>query len=232
MINKKEAFTIIELIFVISILIFLSFSSLFYFNSFSERKKIDLDVGNFYENYLELGNSIKNKENSDYVLILSDLYYYYYLNSYFNGMIPLFSYDVNSKLFSIDSGLSFTGTSVVSIFSNEKLLKKESLVFPQVLTGALANYVNYNFFVKNIVGETSIGLKYYSEDNLDLSGITTNFIQANTKIDKSGLSTKNLIIKNINNKIKFYSGTTLWDFDNVYLVFEKAGVEKILEIGK
>gem|GEM_PF-6968899 len=54
MINKKEAFTIIELIFVISILMFLSFSSLFYFNSFSERKKIDLDVGNFYENYLEL----------------------------------------------------------------------------------------------------------------------------------------------------------------------------------
>nr|MDD3720183.1 type II secretion system protein [Candidatus Gracilibacteria bacterium] len=228
----NKAFTLIEILFVITIISFISVASISYFRNFVDSKKLDGDIFLIKSSFDNLENKVKNKEIYDYEISFSGrLYDLYKQNQIVNSYNTNFELNEDSKIFSMNTTLTYTGAWNIKIYSGDKIIN--NIVLNQsgtVFTGVMDLYKNYE--VKSYVNslENIFGINFFSEDNLNSSGITTNFTEANTKEDKSGLRTQNLIIKNINNKIEFYSGSSLWDTPNVYLFFEKAGLEKSIKI--
>lgn len=228
----NKAFTLIEILFVITIISFISVASISYFRNFVDSKKLDWDIFLIKSSFDNLENKVKNKEIYDYEISFSwRLYDLYKQNQIVNSYNTNFELNEDSKIFSMNTTLTYTWAWNIKIYSWDKIIN--NIVLNQswtVFTWVMDLYKNYE--VKSYVNslENIFWINFFSEDNLNSSWITTNFTEANTKEDKSWLRTQNLIIKNINNKIEFYSWSSLWDTPNVYLFFEKAWLEKSIKI--
>lgn len=227
-----KAFTFIEILFVITIISFLSVSAVTYFHNFTNTKKMDSDLYMLKDNIDLLDSKVKNKEVYDYELSFTwgNLHYLYKLNSFVNPSKTIFNFDENTKDFSMKSILGYTWSWDVKVYFWEKLLYKKTLHLTDTLTWKLDLYNTYD--IKSISDnyEDIFWVYYFSEDNLNSDGITTDFVWANTKDDKTWSGTTSFVLKNINNKLKFYSGSLEWNTNEVYLFFEKAWVWKSLKI--
>lgn len=231
--NNSNAFTLVEIMFVVAIIAFLSVSWVNYFNGFVDSKRIETELYVISDKIELLNNKVRNKEIYDYSIIFSwsKDYLIYNLNQTVKDSNTNLFIDNNTKDFSIKP-IWLTGSWVweIKTYKEIKLLSKKVLDQWEIFTGSMADYQSYDIISTFESWEDLLWIMYYSEDNLNSSWITTNFLEANTKSDKSGLSTKNFVLKDINSKKIFYSWNTLWDNKEVYLFFEKAWVEKSIKI--
>lgn len=225
-------FTMIEILFVITIISFLSVTSITYFHNFVDSKKIDADIYLIKSSIDDLDNRVKNKEVYDYEIDFSwSLYYLYKYNQLINTQNTNFIIDEGTKSFTMSTNLTYTWAWNVKIYSWDKILS--DIVLNQswtVFTWVMDLYKDYKVKSYMDTWENLFWINFFSEDNLDSSWITTNFVEANTKSDKSWLRATNFVVKNKNNKIEFYSWSVLWSQPNIYLFFEKAGLEKSLKL--
>lgn len=230
--NNKNAFTFVEILFVISIISFLTFSSVMYFNNFVDRKKIDGDIYLIKSSFEELDSKVKNNEIYDYEIKFSGkLYYLLRLNQVINPTKINFSMNEDTKNFNMTTNLTNPGIWDIKTYIVDKVLDVKSIDQQGVFTWTLNQYSSYNIYSTLDWGEDKLWIFYFSLDNLSSSWITTNFAHANTKLDKTWAQSHNFILKNVNNKFKFYSGSTEWkNIDEVYLFFEKNWIEKHIKI--
>jgi hypothetical protein len=119
----------------------------------------------------------------------------------------------------------------ISLYVDNKLNDEIFTEQTNVFTWKMDYAQSYDIKTKLVWQEFNLGVFYFSEDNLDDSWVFTNFIQANTKPDKTWSSSINFVLKNVNSKLQFYSWTTLWDSKEAYLFFEKWWFEKSIKVG-
>lgn len=230
--TKNSAFSLVEIMFVIWIIAFLSVSGVNYFNNFVDTKRLDTEIFLINNNLESLNSKIKNKEVYDYEVNFSwsKDYLSYKLNQTIKKLDTKLVIDKNTKNYTMSSNFTNTWAWNIKIYSNNKKTFEKLLNQKDSFTWKIDLYQNYDIKSYFETGEDLFWIFYYSEDNLSNSWVTTNFIEA--KNDKTGLTSKDFLLKNINSKLSFYSWNTLWDTKDVYLFFEKAWLEKSIKISK
>ncbi|MCD5385211.1 hypothetical protein LRZ95_00925 [Candidatus Gracilibacteria bacterium] len=235
----KKAFTFIELIIVISIMILITTSSVFYFLDFVKNKEVGQKIQILEDNLTKLDKDVSNYKIFDYEVIFD-------INTHSGGYISYINnFDINNSQY-IDSFNSLTGSGVIKFLGSGtgsiKIYKKDKFIYKTGITSS--DTINYDFnqeisykIKSTLTGEilNDIGINYYSEDNLKPEkNNLLNLTDINTKKDKSGTNITKLIITNIGGKKVFYSGSLsnkITD-DNIFLFFESNGVEKFIKITK
>jgi Tfp pilus assembly protein PilE len=126
--NNKNAFTFVEILFVISIISFLTFSSVMYFNNFVDRKKIDGDIYLIKSSFEELDSKVKNNEIYDYEIKFSGkLYYLLRLNQVINPTKINFSMNEDTKNFNMTTNLTNPGIWDIKTYIVDKVLDVKSI---------------------------------------------------------------------------------------------------------
>ncbi len=233
-ITSKKAFSFVEIMFVVAIIAFLTASWVNYFNGFIDSKRIETELFLINNNIELLNTKVKNQEIYDYEVNFSwsKEYVTYKLNQSIKKQNTILLIDKNTKTYTLSGGLSYTWTWEVKIYTDNKKIFEKILDQRNTFTWKMDSYQKYDIKSKFDIWEDLFWIFYLSEDNFTSSWVTTNFVEANTKIDKTGISSKNFLLKNINKNNMFYSWNILWDTNEVYLFFEKAWLEKSIKIRK
>ncbi len=233
--KENKAFTFVEILFVVTIISLLSISSVNYFNSFIDSKRVEKDLSFVESKIIQLNKKVKDKEIYDYEMSFSwsKDYLYYKTNQIIKKTELILNLDSITKSFTMTTNPTNSWYLNIFLYINNKLKHKIFTEQTKAFTWKMDLAQSYEIKTKLVWEEIDLGIFYFSEDNLDNSWATTNFIQANTKADKIWwLSSSDFKIKNINSKVQFYSWTTLWDSKEVYLFFEKWWLEKSIKIGR
>lgn len=232
--TNNKAFSLVEIMFVVAIIALLSVSWVSYFNTFVDIKRLDTDMF-FIKNNLDLLDfKVKNKEIYDYEAAFSwsNNYVLYKLNQTIKKLDTKLILDNSSKNFTLSTNFTSTWAWDIRIYWWNKLIHNKILNQINTFTGKMDNYQNYEIKSKLETGNDLLGVFYYNEESLSNTWFITNFIEANTKPDKTWTKSNNFVIKNINSRHFFYSWSTSWQTDEVYLFFEKSWVEKSIKIIK
>ncbi|MFA5917329.1 MAG: type II secretion system protein [Candidatus Gracilibacteria bacterium] len=229
----NKAFTFVEILFVVMIISLLSVSGVNYFNNFIDSKRIEKDLSFIDTKIKDLNKKVNDKEIYDYEMVFSGSkdYLLYKTNQIIKKAELILNLDPITKSFTMTTTQTSSGYWNISLYVDNKLNDEIFTEQTNVFTGKMDYAQSYDIKTKLVGQEFNLGVFYFSEDNLDDSGVFTNFIQANTKPDKTGSSSINFVLKNVNSKLQFYSGTTLWDSKEAYLFFEKGGFEKSIKVG-
>jgi len=230
--KNSNAFTLVEIMFVIAIITFLSVSGVNYFNTFINEKKIETDNFIIDNKLRELDLKIKNKEIYDYEASFSweKDYLLYKFNQSTREANSTLSIDKLTKSFVLSLNLTETWSWEIKVFNKNKFLYSRLIDQSKNFTGYLNKHQSYDFISDFSIWQENLWILYFSEENLNSSWLTTNFIEANTEPDKSWLKTNDFILKNINSKKYFYSGSFLLNNKEIYLFFEKGWYEKSIKL--
>lgn len=228
---KIKWFTFIEIIISLSIIILLSGTSIYYFDSFSKKQKLEFDIEKLEDDIKYLDSKVKNREILDYELdIKKDSYFYAYsynkkINTYYQDLdiIWAFSWEIKTN--------DLLGWKVwaVKIYKNNKISEEIYLdskeTYPIDIWEnkeiSIYSYISWSYI--NPIEIKNLSLNDLLEENL------TNIYEINTKEDKSWTDLDNIIIKNINN-IKKIEDQDWNKLETVYLFFEKNSIEKSLKL--
>ena len=238
--NLLKAFTLVELIIVISIITLITSSSVFYFLDFIKNQQIKQRTKTIENNLIQLDKDVKNYKIFDYELIFDtntqSWAYIVYLNKFDN--IYTQNIDLNTYTWSwIIKTNTTSWTGIIKIFKKQKLFSSKEY-------NSNADFefsFNTDPFYKikaTLSGEilNEIKINYFSNDNIKPEKNNyLNIIKINTKKDKSWiLGIENLIIKNIWWNKKFYKNNinTEINSDEIYLFFENNWKEKFIKITK
>jgi len=238
-----KAFTLIELIIVISIITLITTSSVFYFLDFVNNQEIKQKIQLIENDLLELDKEVKNYKTFDYQLEMdtSTLSWKYivYKNIFdLNNTQKILFNNSNSFTWTIRTSWDSSFTWTLKLYKDLKLFLNTSKTWS-------VDY-NFNFNEKQkykmlwtlsweVLNE--IDLNYYSINNLNPNtGNTINLTEINTQEDKNWSNIDKLIITNIGWDKKFYSwsiSTTNKISENqLYLFFENKWIEKFIKILK
>jgi len=232
--KENKAFTFVEILFVVMIIFLLSISWVNYFNSFIDSKRIEKDLSFVETKIKDLNKKVKDNEIYDYEMIFSwsKNYLSYKTNQIIKKAELILNLDWITKSFTMTTNQTNSWSWHIFLYVNNKL--KNELLIDQTksFTWKIDLAQSYDIKTSLVWQKFDLGVFYFSEDNSDNLVVFTNFIEANTKVDKTWLSSNNFTLKNVNSKLKFYSWTTLWDTKEVYLFFEKGWLEKSIKIGK
>jgi type II secretory pathway pseudopilin PulG len=231
--KENKAFTFVEILFVVMIISLLSISWVNYFNNFIDSKRVEKDLSFIDTKIKELNKKVEDKKIYDYEMFFSwsKDYLLYKTNQIIKKNELYLNLDSVTKSFTMTTNQTNSWYWIISLFVDNRLIKEKMIDQQNTFTWKMDYAQSYDIKTKLVWQEFDLGIFYLSEDNLDNSWVFTNFIQANTKIDKTWLSSNNFVLKNINSKLQFYSWTTLWDTKEVYLFFEKGWLEKSIKIG-
>lgn len=232
--KENKAFTFVEILFVVMIIFLLSISWVNYFNNFIDSKRIEKDLSFVETKIKDLNKKVKDNEIYDYEMIFSwsKNYLSYKTNQIIKKAELILNLDWITKSFTMTTNQTNSWSWHIFLYVNNKL--KNELLIDQTksFTWKIDLAQSYDIKTSLVWQKFDLGVFYFSEDNSDNLVVFTNFIEANTKVDKTWLSSNNFTLKNVNSKLKFYSWTTLWDTKEVYLFFEKGWLEKSIKIGK
>ena len=237
---KNTWFTLVELLVVTTIIILMSASGVFYFNSFVNSYSLKAELSLINSVFNELDDKVKNKEIYDYELYLSQnsqMFYSYQnkfdekYNQIFNS-IDLLTGSWELKIIpSTDSGETWQ----LKIYGEYKLLSEKFLDSGNIFFYDFTNSSSYKIlWYLEWININDISINYYSQTNLDKEkGDFIVAIAINTKEDKSWNSYLELIIKNIWWKKVFYDNSLNEIVsDEIYIFFERAWEEESLKIWK
>ena len=237
---KNTWFTLVELLVVTTIIILMSASGVFYFNSFVNSYSLKAELSLINSVFNELDDKVKNKEIYDYELYLSQnsqMFYSYQnkfdekYNQIFNS-IDLLTGSWELKIIpSTDSGETWQ----LKIYGEYKLLSEKFLDSGNTFSYDFTNSSSYKIlWYLEWININDISINYYSQTNLDKEkGDFIVAIAINTKEDKSWNSYLELIIKNIWWKKVFYDNSLNEIVsDEIYIFFERAWEEESLKIWK
>ena len=234
--NKIFAFTLIELIVVISIIMILSSSGVVYFFDFIWSQKLKQELEIIKEDFKELDKDIKNYNIFDYSLYLNTitwwLAYTYYTNIFDTNNSQIINFDSNSWTWIIEVNWWVWDLWNIKISKNKKFFVNEIIPWNNSFSWSFLDEDNYKvswYLSWTIIND--IWIKYFSVSNLDkkkwsfleLTGI---FWLPNKWLPKY----TSLKITNIWNKKEFF-----WDWtplNKVYLFFERDWREESILIKK
>jgi hypothetical protein len=231
---KVKAFTLIELIVVISIIITISVSWVFYFSDFIESQELKQKLSLIEDSFEELDKEVWNYNIFDYDISL-------------NTITGSLWYIVNRNIFDLEKNTQIevdfeTGTGIVSIknweltdlwnlniFKKEKLYLNESKNWDSNYIENFSNASEYKI-LWTLSWETlnELSLHYFANSNRNIEAWNLiELIDINTKEDKTGTSYNNLSIK------KVWKKKTIWnDESEIYLFFENRGREDFIKVMK
>ena len=228
----KKAFTLIELLIVVTIIIFITSSWVIYFFRQVSSLKIASEIEKVIDVIERLDSKVDTKKILDYSIIIkkSDKYWFTYsTNNLWLDNIQELNLNFETWSWTITSN---SGT-VLNIYSWIKFQKSE-------IINSSWKY-DYNF-LKNINSKilatyswntlNNIYINYYSPDNLIINNenkLELVWIYENS--DKSWWNYNSVEIKNLNWK-KSIKWNIWWELDKFYLFFEREWVEKFIEIKK
>jgi prepilin-type N-terminal cleavage/methylation domain-containing protein len=238
----KKAFTLIELIVVISIMTLITWSTVFYFIDFVKKQELTQKIEVIKDNLQNLDNNVKKYNIFDYELLFNtstlSSWYITYLNIFDTKNKQTLTFTTNSFTWTIETTNNWwwTLTGTLKIYKWIKLFLNT--------TKTWATDFNYNFNTNKdykikwtlsweILNE--IDLHYFSKDNLyPEKHNLLNLININTNEDKSWTDINQLIIKNIWWKKKFYKNTTNNEISSneIFLFFENNWKEQFIKITK
>jgi len=227
----KKAFTLIELLIVITIITLISASWIIYFFKQVSSLQISWEIEKTVDIIDSLDWQVNSRKILDYSLFINK-------NSFW------FTWSINDLWVNSRQNINMnfeTGTWIVSANSGT-ILKIYSWIKFQKLE-VIDSTRSYEFnFSKNIEWKVlanyswatlnNIKIYYFSPDNLIQNNVSKlELIWINTKSDKTWTSYNSVIIKNINWK-KSIKWNSWWELDKIYLFFEREWVEKFIEIKK
>lgn len=232
--KENKAFTFVEILFVVTIITFLSISWVNYFNNFIDSKRVEKDLSFIDTKIIQLNKKVKDKEIYDFEIVFSwsKEYLQYKTNQIIKKAELNLNLDWSTKSFTMTTNQTSSWYWNISLYIDNKLKDKIFTEQTKAFTWKMDLAQSYDIKTSLVWQEFDLGIFYLSEDNLDNSGVLTNFIEANTKADKNWASSNNFTLKNVNSKVQFYSWTTLWDTKEVYLFFEKWWLEESIRIGR
>lgn len=232
--KENKAFTFVEILFVVTIITFLSISWVNYFNSFIDSKRVEKDLSFINTKIIQLNKKVKDKEIYDFEMVFSwsKEYLQYKTNQIIKKAELNLNLDWSTKSFTMTTTQTNSWYWDIYLYVDNKLINKKMIDQQNIFTWKMDLAQSYDIKTSLVWQEFDLGIFYLSEDNLDNSGVLTNFIEANTKVDKTWSWSNNFTLKNVNSKVQFYSWTTLWDTKEVYLFFEKWWLEKSIRIGR
>ena len=228
----KKAFTLIELLIVVTIIALLTSSWVIYFFRQVSSLKIASEIERVIDIVERLDSKVDTKKILDYSIIIkkSDKYWFTYsTNNLWLDDIQELNLNFETWSWTITSN---SGT-VLNIYSWIKFQKSE-------IIDSSWKY-NYNF-LKNINSKilatyywntlNNIYINYYSPDNIIINNenkLELIWIYKNS--DKSWLNYSSVEIKNLNWKKSIITDWWSW-ISKIYLFFEREWVEKFIEIKK
>lgn len=236
--NKiTSAFSLIELIVVLSIIAIAWFSSISFFWDFSDKNIINQDLSILKQNIDKYDKDIKNMKIYDYKMIIKtwSLAYITYTNYINQDYKALLDFNNDSLTWSLYTNWEISIWTIFSFdsYNNNKLFissnidakDKQMFDFSSLNKVEISSSISWSI-VNNVY------LDYYSQENsytwtnLANKLVLTNI---NTKDDKSWRWFDYIEIENINNK-KFIKDKSGHIVDKVFLFFQKWWKEVSLEI--
>ena len=237
---KNTWFTLVELLVVTTIIILMSASGVFYFNSFVNSYSLKAELSLINSVFNELDDKVKNKEIYDYELYLSQnsQMFYSYQNKFDEKHNQVFnSIDLLTGTWELKIApfTSLGETWQLKIYGEYKLLSEKFLDSGNTFSYDFKDSSSYKI-LWYLSGSkiNDINLNYYSETNLDKEkGDFMILIDINTKEDKSWTAYSELIIKNIWWKKVFYDNSlNEISSSEIYIFFERAWEEESIKIWK
>lgn len=229
--KKILAFTMIELLVVVSIISIISITSINWFFNFLQNKDLKMKILEITNYIWELDKKIKNNEIYDYKIDIKSWindWYIVYENIYDNDNFVNLSYSYGS--WSLNISWLWWGVWKLLIYKWNKLDKNENIFLNSY------NYVNidsnydYKFlsflsWSTDLVELNTIYIKKLNDENSNLWL---------TKISNTVWWTDiwNLEIKNIWWKKEFYNSWIILNQNEIYLYFENNWVEDYLKLTK
>lgn len=226
------AFTLVELIVVISIITLLTTSSVFYFFDFVKEQEISQKLTLIEDNLKDLDKKVKKYEIFDYELHFNTSNSWSYI-TYINNFDLKYNQTINLN--------SWTWTVILSWASSWtwiiKLYKKQKLFLNKERQWNNSNYLDlsnelYYKIAWSFSGEilNDIHLNYFSEENLYPEN-NDSFVLIWIYDNENKTNDINpLIIRNI-----WWKKEITWnsiDMNEVYLFFENSWIEKFIKITK
>ena len=228
-----KAFTLVELIVVISIITLLTASSVFYFLDFVEEQKISQKLMIVEDNIADLDKKVKTYEIFDYELqfSLSNTWSYItYVNNFDIPYNQIINYDSNNWIWTISTDWTSSENWNIKLYKKQKLYLNENRAADNDYTNldlSTESYYKITWTLSwSVLNE--IHLNYFSTDNIypeknDLLLLSN----INTKEDKSWTDYSSIIINNI------WWNKTIWtNEDEIFLFFENNWKEKFIKITK
>lgn len=236
--KTKLAFTLIEIIIVITILVLVSSAWIMYFTNFVDDYRLEKELSLVKNQFEELDKQVQKKEILDYELHLnsqSNLFYVY--KNVFDSQF-LVSFDVEPNYEDASWDLRVTPDYTWAIWEL-KTYNKHKFLSSKYIDSADSETLNwYTLFDDySFVSYLSwsrvndIDLKYFSQTNIDL--LKNNFLtlsHINTQSDWFWASINKIVLKNIS-----WKKTLTWDstkYDSLYLFFNRAWSESFIKLSK
>lgn len=233
---KTKAFTLIELLIVISIIIVVSTAWAFSFFDFLKKRELNLKLNEIEQFIVNKDKKINSKEIFDYKLTfdtnIKDYFYVYENLIDSNNTVRLLT---DSKKLRLDKELENNQLWQISIFENWKLEKNET----NKEYDFTLNKNNVDYQIKNniIIKTENLKDKKIPLNNIEIIRLDKEN-QTENKIQLLGISSNEnkimewvvLDIENISWKKTFYLDSN--KIENVYLFFEKEWINSFINLKK
>jgi len=230
-----KAFTLIELIVVISIITITSTSWVFYFLDYVKNQEISQKINIIKNNINKIDTEVKKYEIFDYEMFFNTsnltLWYITYLN---NFDIP---YNQTLTLNTITWSWNISIQWEASLTWTLKLYKKQKLFLDKEITYNESMDFDFNtdqyYKIKSTLSWeilNEININYFWEDNINAEKNNNIYL---TKIEREDSSIINeLTIKNVWWTKTFFSWALELNDNKIYLYFENNWLEKFIKLTK
>ena len=211
-------FTLIEIIVVISIIVLITGSWIFYFNNFLWWVKIKSDISKINSILEEFDNKVKYKEIFDYELYLKswDLGFYYYENKFdLDNFLKATSLNFASWTWVLELHDSAPSKYLqLFLYNDSRVISEKVLGSSESLPLSFSWYSEYKV-VSYLSGTpiNNVWINYFSESNLDYWSENLLFLEE--ILDENGEYLSDITIKNI-----WWRKSLGNNFSKIILIFE------------
>ena len=229
---NKTAFTLIELIIVITIIVISSSTGIFYFYDFIWKQELKQELFTIKKTIKSLDQKIKDYEIFDYEININtstwSLGYIYYTNTFDTQNQQII--DFNSTSGSGSIYISWFPESLwnIKIFNNDKMVSNQVRKWDK---NYIYNFIwNSNYNIKSYLSWeilNDIHISYFNQLN---SKENIQLVWINSQNDQNWIEYNNLKISNIWWKKEIFWEST--SINEIYLFFENKWVESFIQIIK
>lgn len=229
----QKAFTLIEILVVVTIIGLISTASTFYFIKYLDGKSIESDVELFDLEIESLDDALATRKINAYEISFTPgKWYTYNVNAYPGERSFITTSDFDTWVFTFDTDLSYSTSWSLKIYEwikvKESILLDSQDTYQARFTNAQM-YTTESYFSWSLAN--SIGVHYFSPDNVE-DNLEKHLIleSINTQQDGSGTNYLSLNVRNINGRKTLSSGAV--QLTEVYLRFKKGSDEYVYHLQK
>jgi prepilin-type N-terminal cleavage/methylation domain-containing protein len=230
-----KAFTLIELIVVISIITITSASWVFYFLDYVKNQEITQKIKLIENNINQIDKDIKKYEIFDYEMFFNtsnlSLWYITYLNNFDIPYKQTLILDTITWSWNISIPWEVSLTWTLKLYKKQKLFLNKQITYNESMDFDF-NTDSYYKIKSTLSWETlnDININYFWEDNINPEKNNNIYL---TKIEDEYKNIINeLIVKNIWWNKTFFSWALELNDNEIYLYFENNWIEKFIKISK